>query len=118
MLYEAIPEDDGYDVGGALARGDMDRLRLVALSVAMHSEDPGRAEALCLLLARHDDGIVRGNAILGLGHVARFHRKLISPEASSAVEAALRDPDAWVRGQATCAADDIEAFLGWTLDRS
>ena len=33
------------------------------------------------------------------------------------VEAALKDPDEWVRGQATSAADDIEQFLGWKLDR-
>jgi hypothetical protein len=33
------------------------------------------------------------------------------------VQAALRDPHEYVRGQAEAAADDLAHFLGWTLDR-
>jgi hypothetical protein len=42
---------------------------------------------------------------------------LTERDARPVVEAALRDPDEWVRGQATSATDDIEQFLGWKLSR-
>ena len=117
MRYEAIPEPDGYDIDAVLARGDLAQLRLVAISISLHSEDPQEAEEVCLRLARHADGVTRGNSVLGLGHIARIHRRLTEGAARTVVEAALRDPDDWVRGQATSAADDIEQFLGWKLDR-
>lgn len=117
MRYEAIPEFGDAHVEEVLARGDLKELRLVALSIAMHSENPEQAEDICLRLARHEDSIVRGNSILGLGHVARIHRRLSECAARPVVEAALRDFDEWVRGQATSAADDIEQFLGWKLNR-
>ena len=117
MRYEAIPEPGGYDIDAALGRGDLAELRLIALSTSLHSESPEQAEEICLRLARHADGITRGNPVLGLGHLARIHRRLTEGSARPVLEAALRDPDAWVRGQATCAADDIEQYLVWKLDR-
>jgi hypothetical protein len=117
MRYEDIPEPSSYDAEEILSRGDLTELRLVALSVSLHSENPDLAEAICLRLAHHEDGITRGNSLLGLGHVARIHRRLTESAAKPVVEAALRDPDDWVRGHATSAADDIEQFLGWKLDR-
>jgi hypothetical protein len=117
MRYEAIPEFGRDDVEKVLARGELEELRLVALAIAMHSEDPEKAEGICPHLSRHEDGIVRGNSVLGLGHVARIHRRLTECAARPVVEAALRDSDQWVRGQAASAADDIEQFLGWKLNR-
>ena len=117
MRYEAIPVFGEGDVERILDRGDLGELRLLALSFALHSENREQSEALCLRLANHEDGIVRGNAILGLGHVARIHGTLTECAARPAVEAARRDPDEWVRQQAASAAEDIEQFLKWKLDR-
>lgn len=117
VRYEAIPEPNSDHIEEVLARGDLAELRVIALSASLHSENPDQAEALCLRLAVHADAIARGNAILGLGHVARIHRGLTEPAAKLAVESALRDSDEWVRGQAVSAADDLEHFLGWKLDR-
>jgi hypothetical protein len=116
MLYEAIPKFDRGDIEEVLSRGDLRELRLVALSVALHSEDASLAESVCMQLAGHEDRIVRGNSILGFGHIARIHRKL-THDALPLVEAALADPDETVRGRATSAADDIEQFLGRSLSR-
>ena len=117
MRYQDIPGSGDYDIDAVLARGDLAELRLVVLSISLHSENPEQAEEICLRLAQHRDGITRGNSVLGLGHVARIHRRLTEGAARPVVEAALRDPDEWVRGQATSAADDIEQYLGWNLDR-
>lgn len=89
MRYEAIPEPGGYDIDAVLARGDLAELRLVALSMSLHSESPERAEESCLRRARHADGITRGNAALGLGHLARIHRGLTECAARPVLEAAL-----------------------------
>lgn len=117
MRYEPIPElnDPTLNRIGSQT-GNLAELRLVALALAIHAEDPEAAESACLTLSDHPDGITRGNAILALGHLARIHRRL-SVGVRPVVEAALRDPDDWVRGQADAAADDIEHFLGWKLDR-
>lgn len=117
MRYEAIPKLGEDNVEEILSRSDLAALRSFALSVSLHSENPEQAEGICLRLAKHADAVTRGNAILGLGHLARLHRGLTGPAVRFAVEAALTDPDDWVRGQATSAADDLEQFLGWKIDR-
>lgn len=117
MRYEAIPEFGIDDAEEMLTRGDLEGLRVVGLSVAMHSTDAEKAEEICLRLAHLEDRIVRGNSILALGHVARIHRELTERTARPVVEAALRDSDVWIRQQAESAADDIEHSLGWILDR-
>src|SRR5205085_1728932 len=76
MRYEAIPVFGEGDVERVLARGDLGELRLLALSFALDCENREQSEALCLRLSNHEDGVVRGNAILGLGHVARIHGTL------------------------------------------
>jgi hypothetical protein len=117
MRYEAIAEPGGEDVEDLLSRGDLAKLRLFALSMSLHSENAELAEGICLRLAAHADANTRGNSVLALGHIARIHGKLTESAAKPVVEAALRDPHEWVRGQATSAADDIEQFLAWKLDR-
>lgn len=117
MSYDEIPDFCGCDVDEVLSQGNLETLRILALSFATHSESPEQAEAVCLRLAGHEDGVVRGNAVLGLGHVARIHRALTERLARPAIQAALRDHDWWVRQQAGSAASDVELFLKWKLDR-
>jgi hypothetical protein len=74
------------------------------------------ASALCLQFARHEHFRVRGNAILGLGHLARRFRQL-EPVARGVIDDGLRDNNADVRGPAESAADDAEHFLGWKIPR-
>ena len=63
--------------------------------------------------AAHPHFNVRGNALLGLGHIARRHRRLDRARSQAALEAGLQDAHAYVRGQADAAAGDVEHFLGW-----
>ena len=44
MRYEAIPQPGGYDIEEVLSRGDLAELRLIPLSVSLHSENPEQAE--------------------------------------------------------------------------
>jgi hypothetical protein len=91
---------------------------IIPIAVSLHKGDALLAERLCLSLATHEDVNVRGNAILGFGHLARRFRKFHHGETiKQIVEDALRDSDNFVCGQAVSAADDIEFFLHWKLNR-
>lgn len=101
------------DVEAVIARDDPSELLHVPIVVGMNAADCGRewAETICFRLAGHSHFNVRGNAILGLGHIARTCRALNTAVAIPLISAALSDPHEHVRGQASNAADDLQTFL-------
>ena len=94
----------------AIERNDVEALGPMIIAAALYEEDSEFVEAACLRLSKHEDEIVRGNAILGFGHTARLAGKLSRP-AIEAVRDGLQDPSGYVRGQAHAAAGDLEHFL-------
>ena len=117
MKYEPIPEMSVEDVDAAIVRNQSDELVLAVLSAALYGLDRGWAQGVCCRLAAHQHFNVRGNAILGFGHLARIHRQLDRSVVLPIVEAGLIDSHEDVRGLANDAADDIEHFLGWSVLR-
>ena len=117
MFYEEIPEFDRADVLAAIERDDPDELLYAVLSAALYDPDPTWATSICLDLASHAHFNVRGNAILGLGHIARLHRTLDRALVQPVVERALLDEHEYVRSQADNTADDLYVFLKWTISR-
>jgi hypothetical protein len=115
--YEDIPELSRADIEAAISDGSSENLSIAVLSAALYATDQDWAQAVCLTLSRHQDGNVRGNAVLGFGHLARIHGYLDEETVKPVIEAALRDSDEYVRGQAWAAADDIEHFLMWKVQR-
>lgn len=115
--YEPIPALSRDAIEAALARDEPGELLRVVLSAALEANDAAWAEDVCLRLAGHPHPNVRGNAVLGLGHLARIHGRLDEARALPAIEAALADADDLVRGQADAAAGDVEQFLGWRTSR-
>ena len=117
MQYEEIPELTRGEIHAAIERDNPDELLYAVLSAALYDPDPIWAAGICLKLASHPHFNVRGNALLGFGHIARLHgtmdRNLVQP----IVEAALRDPHDYVRAQADCTLDDFEVFLKWDIAR-
>ena len=105
----------------ALARNVAEELLYIPISLSMDppEEDyPGYAERICRLLAVHGNPNVRGNAILGFGHLARTAGIIWKPnDVRALVEAGLADPEAYVRGQAEAAAGDLRHFLKWKLKK-
>jgi len=118
LKYKAIEPLSKHEVESAILRNDPDELLHAVLSAALYSDDPDWAEAICLRLAKHEHFNVRGNAILGLGHLARIHGQLNESLIKPLIEAALRDESEYVRSQADAAADDVDLFLKWKVDRS
>ncbi len=102
------------DIEAALDRADPQELLYVPIVVGMNAADcqPGWAEEICLRLAVHPNFNVRGNAILGLGHIARTCRVLDTKASVPVINAALQDEDEFVRGHAVSAAEDLSVCLG------
>ena len=105
----------------ALTRNDPQELLHIPIALSMEppeDDHPGYAEKICRELAVHPDFNVRGNAILGFGHLARTAGIIWKPkEVRALVEAGLADPSDYVRGQSEAAADDLRHFLKWKLKR-
>lgn len=111
------PFADGWDeakVEAVLNRGDPDELLYVPIVVSLDPPGCDWSFNICRRLATHTDPRVRGNAILGFGHLARTCGQL-ERNIGPLIEAALEDPDQYVRGHANDAAHDINHFLGWGL---
>ncbi len=89
----------------------------MVLSVALYSENFEYAENFCIQLSNHKHFNVRGNAILGFGHLARVHGKLDENKTKPIIENALTDKNKFVRSQANAAKDDIEHFLKWKFSK-
>ena len=109
------PFRDGWtkqDVEAVIARGLPDELLYVPIVITMDPPDCAWPESVCLALARHQHFNVRGNAILGFGHLARTcgHVNLVA--VVPVVAAALHDEHEYVRGQADAAASDLLQYLG------
>ena len=98
-----------------ISRGDPEELLHVPIAVSMDPTDPGWSQEICLRLVDHEHWNVRGNAILGFGHLARTTGQLDKDRILPLVTSALSDPNEYVRGQANAAADDIANYVGWTF---
>lgn len=116
MQFEAIDRMSCAELEAALERDDPEELLRAVLAVALHSEDGEWATSVCMRLASHRHVSVRGNAILGLGHLARRCGRL-DAAARDIIETGLRDADPYIRGQAEAAADDVQHFLHWKITR-
>jgi hypothetical protein len=100
----------------AVAANSSDALSRAVLAVALHDADSRYAIELCIQLATHRHPVVRGNALLGFGHIARVHRSLNRAVVYPLIVAGLTDSEAYVRGQAEAAKDDTVQFLEWKYE--
>lgn len=98
----------------AIEANDPDVLGPMIIAAALYEDDFDVAYDACLKLSSHPDEVVRGNAILGFGHLARLFGRL-GDEAPSIVKRGLVDDSNYVRGQAYAAAGDLQLFLGIEL---
>ena len=115
----ADPSDRDLRVAfeAAILRDDPLELERLVLAAALESEDRVWAEVCCAQLAKHHNAVVRGNAILAFGHLARRFGVLDRNRVKRLVEIALHANHEYVRRQAESAADDLETFLSWRLER-
>ena len=86
------PFRDGWteaDIEAVLANGEPQELLYVPIVVSLDPPDWAWSQAICVRLAGHPDANVRGNAILGFGHLARVCGKLDEAVVRPLIESAL-----------------------------
>ncbi len=98
-------------INAAIRKNDIDQLRYAALSAALESGNGPWAEEITYRLIDHTDSIVRGNACLSLGHIARVFGALDRKRAIETLKKALSDDDDFVRRHAQDAIDEVKWFL-------
>ncbi len=112
MKYEAT-DALSHDAAEALAAaGGVPALSKALIALSLADPDLAWTTAFLLRFTTHASPNIRGNALLGFGHLARRFRSL--PGAAlvrAAIAAGLADGDAFVRGQADSASDDMASFL-------
>ena len=118
LKFESIEPSSREEIESAISRDDPGELLYAVLSAALYSDDAGWAEDVCVRLSHHEHFNVRGNAILGFGHIARIHGKLTQRKVMPLIESALKDESDYVRGQANSAAADVEWFLKWRITKT
>src|SRR5262245_19042840 len=106
------------EVARLIESDDLEELHVVPISVSLYSDDLPWAQDICIRFSSHSRGWVRGNAVLGFGHLARRFRHLDLARVLPIIKRSLCDADVSVCGQALSAADDLEHFLGLIIDRS
>lgn len=98
----------------AIADDDVNQLPVLIIAAALNEDDRSSLENACIALSSHPNETIRGNAILGFGHIARRFQA-IGDSVHEIVRRGTKDESEYVRGQAYAAADDLECFLGLTL---
>ena|SRR5690606_4851792 len=116
MQYQEIGPLSRTDAETIAVDGDPPALAVAVIAVALHEDDLAFAQQYCVALAQHADAGVRGNAVLAFGHLARRFRTLKVSLVVPLVEAALRDENAYVRGQAHSAVEDLNHFLDLEIE--
>ena len=116
MRFGTGEEYEKHDVFAAIERDDPQELLHVPVALSMYDPDYDFALSICLELSRHPDPTVKGNAILGFGHLARRFRKMDEARTRPIVEQALGHEDFHVSGHAHSAADDISFFTDWHFE--
>lgn len=109
-VYEQPSYDGAQALTEAIEANDPDVLASMIIAAALYEDDFDTAYGACVQLSSHPHEAVRGNAILGFGHLARLFGRL-GEEAPSIVKRGLADESAYVRGQAYAAAGDLQHFL-------
>ncbi len=108
---------DGSEIAEVvLGRDDPVELMDWILEFAAESGDGEFAEDCCARLARHRNAMVRGNAMLGFGHIARRFGRLDAHRIKRLIDTGLRDGSDYVREQARSAAEDLKTFLAGEFD--
>jgi hypothetical protein len=113
MIYESIPDYSREEIKQATVNNDVETLLRIVLSIALYAEDVNYAQDFCIKFSNHAHFNVRGNSILGFGHLARIHGELDENLVKPIIESGLNDKNEFVRQQSDCAKDDTEFFLKW-----
>ncbi|NBI11824.1 hypothetical protein D1641_17805 [Colidextribacter sp. OB.20] len=86
----------------------------LAMALGFDCPDYGFAQSMCIQLLQAEDEIVRGNAIIGLAHIARRFGKLDKRVVKPYLLRELRE-NIKCKDFIADAVHDINMYLGWSI---
>lgn len=117
MQYREPRSADLQMLFAAIESGDHDLASEYVTGISLSGANLADGVQACVVSAGSVNDKLRGNAILGFGHLARRFGELDRALVEPLVAAGLRDPSGYVRSHAESAADDLSHFLGWHISR-
>lgn len=86
----------------------------LAIALGFDCTDYGFAQLMCIELLKEDNEIIRGNAVIGLAHIARRFKKLDKRIVKPYLLRELRE-NVECRDLIVEAIDDINMYLKWNI---
>ncbi|WP_052574109.1 hypothetical protein [Haloferula sp. BvORR071] len=113
--YEKIHPVTETEVLAAIARDDVERLRLIPIELGMHHQNWKFIQDIAVRLSEHPDPSVRHNALLGIEYAARFRGRVEKNIVKPVLLRALRDQDPIVVAQAETVVASVNRLMGWKI---
>ena len=114
-IYKEVADVSRTELDNAIRQNNVDVLIRSVISIALYHEDAEWVAGVCKCLSKHANPTVRGNAILGFGHLARRFGSLDEATVKPIIERGLSEIDSYVNGQAWAAASDVTHILNWKV---
>ena len=97
------------EIEQSIEMNDPEELLSVVIDVALVATDPVWATECLFDLAEHDQTSVRGNALMGLVHLAQRFPQVDRKSIRAVIEIAQNDQERHVRDQADAALEELMA---------
>jgi hypothetical protein len=110
QMYKKPEILDKEEFEKILASNDAARISEAIIAASFYIEDFDYVFNRLVELCEHIHEWIRGNAMLGLGHLARIHGKMPIDPTVRIISQGLCDPSEYVRGQADGAYDSFQVF--------
>ena len=88
----------------------------LAIAIGFDCPDFGFAQSMCIQLLQTEDEVIRGNAVIGLAHIARRFRKLDKRVVKPYLLRELRE-NVKCRDLIADAINDINLYLKWNIGK-
>lgn len=114
MRYEPLDYISQEEAEYILKSNDIEKLRILPLSIGEYCGDWKFAQDICLLLTKYSDEELKANAILGLSFIARNHGILEKKPVEKSILRVMRsDLDFKSLDRVLYSAEDIYLFMRW-----
>ena len=117
LKFEPLKRVSKEEVQYILKENNIERLRLLPLSVGEYCEDWKFAQDICLCLTQHTDGTVKANSMLGISYIARNHNKIEKNKIKAAYKFLIEQKMSKAnRSRVLESMEDIYIFMKWKVD--
>ncbi|CRK84624.1 hypothetical protein [Neobacillus massiliamazoniensis] len=113
-IYKPLKELSNEQIREILNKNDIDELISLPLSVGEHHINWKYAQDICAKLSKHENPLVRANAVLGFAYIARTKGKLEKHIVKPIVLYELRENQEF-QWRIIDAINDINLFMKWKI---